>query len=138
MGLAKMYKLPRIESVIYAGLRSRLEVIRRTINSTYAMPSIPRDDASSAADIEAGPCPIVLSECHRCMQVLATYTTPGKPRVLIDQQCSPIQIKAEMGIKRSDKEVPSEEGRFDSKGLSTCKNAKRESHDHQEIGEGYG
>jgi hypothetical protein len=72
------------------------------------------------------------------MQVLATYTTPGKPRVLIDQQCSPIQIKAEMGIKRSDKEVPSEEGRFDSKGLSTCKNAKRESHDHQEIGEGYG
>jgi hypothetical protein len=30
--------------------------------------------------------------------------------------------------------LPSEEGRFDSKGLSTCKNAKRESHDHQEIG----
>jgi hypothetical protein len=30
--------------------------------------------------------------------------------------------------------VPSEEGRFDSKGLSTLVNAKRESHDHQEIG----
>lgn len=32
---------------------------------------------------------------------------------------------------------PSEEGRFDSKGLSTRMNAKRESHDHQEIG-GFG
>jgi len=45
-----------------------------------------------------------------------------------------LTYRTSKGNGRSDKEVPSEEGRFDSKGLSTLVNAKRESHDHQEIG----
>lgn len=68
------------------------------------------------------------------MQILTTNHYSIRTKRPTSSATSSRSMTIWKGIDGSDKEVPSEEGRFDSKGLSTCKNAKRESHDHQERG----